>query len=179
MTYIYRSELPTDVQEALEKIETNLGGRIHGDVPGRIAFCEHEWILEMLALKYEGIFSRDDLVKMMKDLDPDDIGPQERVNFYRTDLVIKTKDMQSSGEVRLVAVIASYIANLRCTNRALRAAKILERCTRHEAIAVVAGITHDPEILPLVDAGMVAWYQFRSGDPQAQEPQLQQPTQVS
>lgn len=173
MTYVYVSELPADVQEALEKIETNLGGRIHGDVPRRIAFCEHEWILEMLALEYEDIFSRDDLIKMMKDSDPDDMGPQERKIFYRTDLVIKTKDMQRFGEIRLVAVIASYIANLSCASFAIRAAKTLKRCTGHEVIAVVAGVTHDPEILPLIDAGTVTWYRFRSGDPQAQEPQLQ------
>ena len=101
--------------------------------------------------------SRADRVALLRD--ETGIAPDDRRGFHGADLVMEAKDAE--GAVCHVAVEASYTADRRDSDRVLRNAEYLTRCTGRPAIAVVASPAQrrsragpgGPGIDPLVPVG--------------------------
>ena len=77
----------------------------------------------------------------------------ERLSFRKADILIEAVD--EAGEPCYVAVEASYTADERDTERALRNAELLRRATGHPARAAVAYVRADDRVRPAVESGDV------------------------
>jgi hypothetical protein len=86
-----------------------------------------------------------------------DLSLSEVRSFRRADMVVEAKD--ESGTV-YIAMEASYTADLRDTDRALRNARLLTEITGHRAIPVVASVRNVDEVAVLVESGDVYWYEL-------------------
>ena len=156
-------ESNTEINKTVKRIEAAIG-ELRGNAAYWPAFYRCEEILQALNLKYVRVLNREDLMDMLRDVDLDEIKFGDRRSFYRADLVMEATEAQDPETTRYVAVEASYTADRRDTDRAIRNANILKRCTGHEASAVVASIRNDRDILPVIKAGTVTWYQLDPDD---------------
>ena len=104
--------------------------------------------------------SRADRVALLRD--ETGIAPDDRRGFHGADLVMEAKDAE--GAVCHVAVEASYTADRRNSDRVLRNAEYLTRCTGRPAIAVVASLHNDDHVQVLVDRGSIHWYPLDKED---------------
>lgn len=156
-------ESNTEINKTVKRIEAAIG-ELKGNAAYWPAFYRCEEILQALNLKYVRVLNREDLMDMLRDVDLDEIKFGARRSFYRADLVMEATEAQDPETTRYVAVEASYTADRRDTDRAIRNANILKRCTGHEASAVVASIRNDRDILPVIKAGTVIWYQLDPDD---------------
>ena len=104
--------------------------------------------------------SRADRVALLRD--ETGIAPDDRRGFHGADLVMEAKDAE--GAVCHVAVEASYTADRRDSDRVLRNAEYLTRCTGRPAIAVVASLHNDDHVQVLVDRGSIHWYPLDKED---------------
>ena len=119
-----------------------------------------ETIPSLLDLEYVNILVRSDLIDLLRQIPGIDKG--HRISFYRADLMLQAVD--ADGATHYVAVEASYTADRRDTDRALRNADYLQRCTGCPAHAVIASIKNDREVQPLVEDGTVHWHQLTRED---------------
>ena len=156
-------ESNTEINKTVKRIEAAIG-ELRGNAAYWPAFYRCDEILQALNLEYVRILNRDNLMDMLRDVDLNEIKFGDRRSFYRADLVMEATEAQAPETTRYVAVEASYTADRRDTDRAIRNANILKRCTGHEASAVVASIRNDRDILPVINAGTVTWYQLDPDD---------------
>lgn len=171
------SELRTDVSElkdgqaeiknTLKRIETDIG-ELKGNAAYWIALSRYDEILEHLNLECVRLLDRKDLTKLVRGFGATKFEWDDRRSFYRADLVMEATEVQDPDTTRYVAVEASYTGDTRDTNRAIRNAEMLKRCTGHEASAVVASVRNDRDIQPVIDAGTVTWFRLNPDDFQAQ-----------
>lgn len=155
-----------------EQRETNarLDGRLQdivddiGELKGNAVISatrdNAETIPSLLGLEYVNILVRSNLIALLRRLPGLDKG--HRASFYRADLMLKAVD--ADGATHYVAVEASYTADRRDTDRALRNADYLQRCTGCPAHAVVASVKNDREVQLLVEDGTVHWHQLTRED---------------
>ena len=108
-----------------------------------------ESILCQLKLEFVHILIRRDLLALLRRLS--DIETDHRMSFYRADLVLQAVD--DDGATHYVAAEASYTADRQDTDRALRNAEFLQRCTGCPAHAVISSVNNDHEVQRLVQ-----WY---------------------
>ena len=136
---------------------------IKGNVVIYAAQDHHEFILEELGFNFVKMLSRDEIVSMLREADPDgDIPFGDRRSFYAADVVIRVADGQSA--IHYVVMEASFTADHRDTNRAIRNAEFLTRFTGCPAHPVIVSVRNDREIQPLLDDGTVHWYQVTEQD---------------
>ncbi len=153
-------------REAIARVDNRLKdltddiGTLKGSVVSRVTRDHVETILSLLDLEYVNILLRRDLVAMLGRAT--DIPTGHRQSFYRADLVLQAVD--ADGATHYVATEASYTADRRDTDRALRNAGFLTRCTGCPAHAVVSSVVNDREVQALVDAGTVHWYRLTQRD---------------
>lgn len=119
-----------------------------------------ETIPSLLDLEYVNILVRSALIALLRQLPGIDKG--HWISFYRADLMLQAVD--ADGATHYVAVEASYTADRRDTDRALRNADYLQRCTGCPAHAVIASIKNDREVQLLVEDGTVHWHQLTRED---------------
>ena len=117
-------------------------------------------ILDKLGLAYVTVLHRRDLVALRTAVP--DMSVDDRQSFYRADLVAEARD--ADGLPCYVAVEASYTADRRDSDRALRNAGFLTRCTGRPAHAVVASLRNDKHVQALVDAGTLHWHRLTDKD---------------
>ena len=147
------------IDRRLQAITDDLGV-LKGHAAGRAARDHVETILDRLGLLYVAILDRGDLVGLLRRFA--DIPTGERQSFYQADLVLEARD--GEGALCHVAVEASYTADRRDSDRALRNAQFLQRCTGHPAHAVVASLRNDRDVQALVDAGTIHWHRLTEKD---------------
>ena len=135
-------------------------GILKGNVVSRATRDHVDSILSLLDLEYVNILYRRDLVAMLSQAT--DIPMGHRQSFYRADLMLQAVD--ADGTTHYVATEASYTADRRDTDRALRNAEFLKRCTGCPAHAVISSVKNDHEVQSLVDEGTVRWYQLTDKD---------------
>lgn len=135
-------------------------GILKGNVVSRATRDHVDSILSLLDLEYVNILHRRDLVAMLGRAT--DIPMGHRQSFYRADLMLQAVD--ADGTTHYVATEASYTADRRDTDRALRNAEFLKRCTGCPAHAVISSVKNDHEVQSLVDEGAVRWYQLMDKD---------------
>ena len=109
-----------------------------------------------MGIEYVRTLSEADLIRMARTANPD-IARNELFSFRTADLVVEARD--DSGTV-YIAMEASYTADLRDSERALRNARLLTDFTGQRAIAAVASVRNVYEVSTLVESGEVYWYQI-------------------
>ena len=145
----------------LEQITDDLGD-LKGHVAGRIAREMADDIAEHLGFQMVEVMNGNDLRQMLRRNNPADIAPGVRRSFYLADLVGKVID-QHGNEIFLAAE-ASYTADSRDTDRAIRNAEFLTRFTGARAVPVVASRSNDHQVQRLMESGTVRWLQFDQRD---------------
>ncbi len=149
------------VEKRLQSIADDIG-MLKGNVAVRATRDNAERIVEqVLNLHPLSILSRSDLIAMLRPK-ASEIERTWRHSFYQADLVMQCE--ADDGTVHYMAAEASYTADRRDTDRALRNADLLTRCTNAPAHAVVASVRNAHEVQALVDAGKVHWFQLTNRD---------------
>jgi len=154
------------IDQRLDRMDTRMQaivndlGDLKGHAAGRAARDHVETILDQLGLTYVTILHRRDLVGLLAAAP--DIEAGDRQSFFRADLVVEAR--AADGSACHVAVEASYTADRRDSDRALRNAGYLTRCTGRPAHAVVASLRNDRDVNALVDAGTVHWHRLTERD---------------
>ena len=149
------------VEKRLQGIANDIG-MLKGNVAVRATRDNAERIVEqVLNLHPLSILSRSDLIAMLRPK-ASEIEQTWRNSFCQADLVMQCE--ADDGTVHYMAAEASYTADRRDTDRALRNAGLLARCTDAPAHAVVASVRNDHEVQALVDAGTVHWFQLTDRD---------------
>ena len=148
-----QNETNARVERRLQRI-TNDFGDLKGHVAGGIA--------ERLGFELVATLRGDDLRRMLRQHNPGDIDPGTRRSFYQADLVGRVLD-QDGTELYLAAE-ASYTADRRDADRAVRNAEFLTRFTGVGAVAVVASRQNDRAVQQLVDTCRGRWFEFSQRD---------------
>ena len=149
------------VEKRLQGIADDIG-MLKGNVAVRATRDNAERIVEqVLDLHPHSILSRSELIAMLRPK-ASEIERTWRHSFYQADLVMRCE--ADDGTVHYMAAEASYTADRRDSDRALRNAGLLTRCTNAPAHAVVASVRNDHEVQELVDAGKVHWFQLTNRD---------------
>ena len=149
------------VEKRLQGIADDIG-MLKGNVAVRATRDNAERIVEqVLDLHPHSILSRSELIAMLRPK-ASEIERTWRHSFYQADLVMRCE--ADDGTVHYMAAEASYTADRRDSDRALRNASLLTRCTNAPAHAVVASVRNDHEVQELVDAGKVHWFQLTNRD---------------
>lgn len=149
------------VEKRLQGIADDIG-MLKGNVAVRATRDNAERIVEqVLDLHPHSILSRSELIAMLRP-QASEIERTWRHSFYQADLVMRCE--ADDGTVHYMAAEASYTADRRDSDRALRNAGLLTRCTNAPAHAVVASVRNDHEVQELVDAGKIHWFQLTNRD---------------
>ena len=160
-----QEEFNAGVTDRLQRITGDLGD-LKGHVAGRIAREMADDIAERLGFEIIQQLNGNDLRRMLRQHKPADISPGARRSFYLADLVAKVED--EDGNQLFIAAEASYTADERDTQRAIRNAEFLTRFTGINAIPVIASRNNDHAVQQLADRGAVRWFQFEPRDLQPQ-----------
>ena len=156
------------VGQRLEGIDTRLQqmtddlGDLKGHTAGRIAREMADVIAEQLGFQMVEVLNSNDLRQMLRQHDPTNIAPGVRRSFYLADLIGRVIDQQ--GNEIFLAAEASYTADRRDTDRAIRNAELLFRFTGATAVPVIASRHNDHEVQRLVEAGTIRWFEFDQRD---------------
>ena len=153
------------VDDRLQRITDDLGD-LKGHVAGRIAREMADDIAEHLGYEVTHQLTGNDLRVMLRRQRPDDIPPGVRRSFYVADLVASVQDQE--GNDLFIAVEASYTADERDTQRAIRNAGLISRFTGINTVPVIASVGNDHAVQQLVEQGAVQWFQFQLRDLQPQ-----------
>ena len=156
-----QKETNARVERRLQQITDDLGD-LKGHVVGRIAREIADDIAERLGFELVEALNGQDLRRMLREHNPSDMDPGTRRSFYQADLVGRVLD-QGGNELYLTAE-ASYTADRRDADRAVRNAEFLTRFTGAAAVAVVASRQNDREVQGLVESGGVRWFEFSQRD---------------
>ena len=146
------------VDATLARIETSIG-ILKGNVARRVLRDHHETILELLRLDFVDILQRSDLTRLVRNSGmANEIEFGQRRSFYAADLVLAGTD--AAGDTHYVAAEASFTADSRDTDRAIRNAEFLTRFTGQPSRSVVASVLNDREVQELVNAGAIHWFRL-------------------
>ena len=146
------------VDATLARIETSIG-ILKGNVARRVLRDHHETILESLRLDFVDILQRSDLTRLVRNSGmANEIEFGQRRSFYAADLVLAGTDAE--GGTHYVAAEASFTADSRDTDRAIRNAEFLTRFTGQPSHSVVASVFNDREVQELVNAGAIHWFRL-------------------
>ena len=108
-----------------------------------------------MGMEYIGTMSRAQLARLARDAAGGDIPASELKSFREADVVIEA---ELDGSTHYIAVEASYTADRRDTDRALRNASFLTRFTGIPAHAAVVSVRNDRDLDPLIVPGNVYWH---------------------
>ncbi|MYC32840.1 MAG: hypothetical protein F4X64_06650 [Chloroflexi bacterium] len=146
------------IETNIARIETNIGV-LKGNVARRVLRDHHETILDLLQLDFVDILQRSDLTRLVRDSGmANEIEFGQRRSFYAADMVLAGTD--AAGDTHYVAAEASFTADSRDTDRAIRNAAFLTRFTGQPSHSVVASVFNDHEVQELVNAGAIHWFRL-------------------
>ncbi len=135
-----QAETNASVDRRLQRITDDLGD-LKGHVAGCIAREMADDIAEQLGYEITQQLNGNDVRDMPRGSTANDIPAGVRRSFYVTDLVAKVQDQD--GNQLFMAVKASYTADERDTQRAVRNAELIGRFTGMTAVPVVASLEND------------------------------------
>lgn len=119
-------------------------------------------ICEDLGLDEVSVLDRNDLRAMIRRADTSGVPRNHRYSFIEADAIIEAVD--ESGQTHYVAMEASFTADERDTNRAVRNAGYLTQFTGQPAHAVIAAHRIDNRIEVLITSGKVSLCQLDESD---------------
>ncbi len=108
-----------------------------------------------MGMEYVGTLTRAELARLSHNASGGEIPTSELRSFRDADVVIEA---ELDGSTHYIAVEASYTADRRDTDRALRNASFLTRFTGTPAHAAVVSVRNDRELDPLIVPGSVYWH---------------------
>ena len=142
-------------RQSNQRMETAIG-ELRGNVARQVVGAHSKEIAEGMGFEVKRLLARPDLFRLLVRNDPGDLTRGERQSFFRADLVLEVTD--PDGSLHYIAIEASYTADKRDTDRALRNAELMETFTGHRAHALVASVRNVREIQGMIDDGTVSWY---------------------
>ena len=146
-------------QEGFNRRTEDTLGILKGNAARRLLNDSFEAILDTFHLDFVSFLHRNDLVRMARKSGlSNDVNLGQRQSFYRADMVLEGID--EHGDTHYVAAEASFTADLRDSDRAIRNAGFLTRMTGHVAHPVVASVANDRAVQELVEVGTIHWLQF-------------------
>ena len=140
--------------------ESSFMGDVKDMLARRVTRIHFEAILIQLELEFVHFFDRDDLISLWRRGADMDAGL--RPDIYRADLVLEAVDPDSA--THHVVAEATYMADRRDTDRALRHANYVQRCTGSPVHAVISSVDVDSEVQRLVANGTIHRYRLADED---------------
>ena len=157
--FIERQEGFNERQKGFNQRTEDALGILKGNAARRLLFDHLETILDTFQLDFVGTLQRNDLVRMARVSGlSNEVDAGQRQSFYRADMVLEGTD--EHGDTHYVAAEASFTADRRDSDRAIRNAGFLTRMTGHDAHAMVFSASNDLAVQELVEAGTIRWMQF-------------------
>ena len=156
--FIERTDQFIDEQRQFNRRLEDAVGELRGDMSDRAC---REWaddIAEAQGFIVIDIISGLPLRELFRSNPPPDFTDGDRRSFYSADLIMRVEDQQ--GNPAYMAVEASYTADQRDTQRALRNARYLAHITGLPAHAAVASRHNDRRIEELLDGDALNWFQL-------------------
>lgn len=154
-------ETNTLVKNRLQRITDDLG-ELKGHVAGRAAREMTDIIAESMGFEVIQLLDRNGLREMLRGQNSDDISPGVRRSFYLADMVARVEDQD--GNRLFIVAEASYTADERDTQRAIRNAGFLKRFTGLEAIPAIVSLRNDNTVQQMVEQGEIQWFQLEPRD---------------
>ncbi len=137
-------------------------GELKGNVARRALNWHFGYIAEDMGYRLVNTVTRNERWEMVHHQDISDIPLGQRRSFYEADLVMEVAD--TDGATHYIAVEASYTADTRDTERAMRNAEFLTRFTGCPAHAAIASRQNDYTIRQLIEDKALFWYQLTDED---------------
>ena len=145
----------------LGRIEVDIGN-FRGAYAREAAIRSAAGIAAVIGLEYVRAVPLEELVSMSRRSAGNIITNQIR-SFWSADLIIEASD---GGSTQYIAVEASYTADQRDTDRAVRNVQFLEEFTSQTARAVIASVRNDRYVNSQVESGAVSWYPLQDRSPE-------------
>ena len=146
-------------QEGFNRRTEDTLGILKGNAARRLLNDSFEAILDTFRLDFVGFLNRNDLARMARLSGlSNEVSLGQRQSFYRADMVLECID--EHGNTHYIVAEASFTADLRDSDRAIRNAGFLTRMTGHVAHPMVASVFNDRAVQELVEAGTIHWLQF-------------------
>ena len=146
-------------QERFNQRTEDTLGILKGNAARRLLNDSFEAILDTFQLDFVGFLNRNDLARMARRSGlSNDVNLGQRQSFYRADMVLEGID--GHGDTHYIVAEASFTADSRDSDRAVRNAGFLTRMTGHVAHPMVASVFNDRAVQELVEAGTIHWLQF-------------------
>lgn len=146
-------------QERFNQRTEDTLGILKGNAARRLLNDSFEAILDTFQLDFVGFLNRNDLARMARRSGlSNDVNLGQRQSFYRADMVLEGID--GHGDTHYIVAEASFTADSRDSDRAIRNAGFLTRMTGHVAHPMVASVFNDRAVQELVEAGTIHWLQF-------------------
>ena len=149
------------VERAVQSLRDDIGP-LKADHARNSALRVSYRICEDLGLDEVRLLDRDERRAMVRQADTPDIPRNYRHSFIEADAIIEAIDV--AGETHYVAMEASFTADERDTNRAVRNAGYLTRFTGQPAHAVIAALHIDNRIADVIASGKVRWCRLDGED---------------
>ena len=137
-------------------------GELKGNVARRALNWHFGYIAADMGYRLVNTVTRNERWEMAHHQDISDIPLGQRRSFYEADLVMEVAD--TDGATHYIAVEASYTADTRDTERAMRNAEFLTRFTGCPAHAAIASRQNDYTIRQLIEDKALFWYQLTDED---------------
>ncbi len=146
-------------QEGFNQRTEDTLGILKGNAARRLLNDSFEAILDTFRLDFVGFLYRNDLVRMARRSGlSKEVNVGQRQSFYRADMVLEGID--EHGNTHYIVAEASFTADSRDSDRAIRNAGFLTRMTGHVAHPMVASVFNDRAVQELVEVGTIHWLQF-------------------
>ena len=146
-------------QEGFNRRTEDTLGILKGNAARRLLNDSFEAILDTFRLDFVGFLNRNDLARMARLSGlSNEVSLGQRQSFYRADMVLEGID--EHGDTHYIVAEASFTADSRDSDRAIRNAGFLTRMTGHVAHPMVASVFNDRAVQELVEGGTIHWLQF-------------------
>ena len=150
------------IQADIKTIKDDIGV-LKGNVARRLLIDRIEDILDRYGVELVDILSRNDLIALARKANASkDIAYGTRQSFYGADLALLTVD--KDGSQGYVVAEASYTADKRESDRAIRNAGFLTRFTGLPAMPLIASARSDYYISSLIESGGIEWIELDAQD---------------
>ncbi len=152
-----------NLSQEVKRINNSIG-ELKGNAARRALNWHFGYIADAMGFRLRNTLTRHDRWDMAHRQDISDIPVGQRRSFYEADLVMEVTDR--AGEIHYIAVEASYTADTRDSDRAIRNAKFLTRFTGRPAHAAVVGRHYDYTIQALIEEkeSAIHWYPLKDED---------------
>ena len=146
-------------QEAVNQRVMDSLGILRGSATRRLLVDSWETILDRFGLEFASFHYQNDLARMSRQSGfSQTVAVGQRQSFFRADLTLEGVDV--AGNTWFIAGEASFTADRRDSDRAIRNAHFLTQITGHQARPLVASVSNDYFVQSLVDCGAIHWLQL-------------------